>query len=765
MTRKAPPTHQASQLHAGRTTSATGDLKHRFDAAHSEHTASQDDWGYQPMRSGMAGEVKLALMLILTLVSAFGFVAYRKLNDIRKHVAAGEATTAAEFGELDLSANAPPQESTPSAPTLQLSQSEPEPTLDDAYRDVPFRELPHARHITESIDTPTYHTESTLIETERVTPREPLVNRSVGSTLLDNGGSGFAADTPNTTEEGASINSLLTLSPIPDQQSEPRTQAEPLVPQFEPLDEFSSKTPVSVAPEPQRHELGGLSRESDTHLDLFAEPASAGVEARENSSTATVVTPRTESTVTNIVPQDEHSSDRPVNLFELTPERIVAKPSNAFPAPQERRVAEADLFAPATVAPLEEPSATPPSSRAIEDNLFGDSRPPLQSDESTGFDPTPAQSPDTLANSNPAAPKYDDDLFGTPTPPVSSSQGSLFDEPTVDNGSTTVDFPSPKPDERPTVAAGDSRASSEEFFPPQPLGELPPLVETEPMPTPDINRAISPKPASIGHSRTFDTFPDDAPLEDNPNVEHESTSIPLTNSRPSIDSPSFAEPTRSPEPTPFMEPAPLPRVTRPMAIAPSPAADFDNRQPLPGEPRSLFDQAPPAHIQATASVAPFSREVGQDRVHDVQPGDNYWKISRQHYGTIRYFGALHEYNRDRIATPEKMRPGMKVLIPDATVLEERYPQMFRGMEPVGTPQSPRADAVPGFYVSAEGEPMYRVGKGDTLTSIAQKCLGRSSRWVQIQGLNESILKTPDSLKLGMELRLPRDASQVELTPQ
>ena len=47
--------------------------------------------------------------------------------------------------------------------------------------------------------------------------------------------------------------------------------------------------------------------------------------------------------------------------------------------------------------------------------------------------------------------------------------------------------------------------------------------------------------------------------------------------------------------------------------------------------------------------------------------------------------------------------------PDAALLEQRYPQMFRGMEPAGTPDAPKTDAQPGFFVSADGLPRMVAG--------------------------------------------------------
>ncbi len=58
--------------------------------------------------------------------------------------------------------------------------------------------------------------------------------------------------------------------------------------------------------------------------------------------------------------------------------------------------------------------------------------------------------------------------------------------------------------------------------------------------------------------------------------------------------------------------------------------------------------------------------------------------------------------------------------------------------------------------------MYRIGRNDTLSEISQRHLGRATRWIQIFNLNRDVLKNPNALKLGAELRLPADASRVEL---
>lgn len=142
---------------------------------------------------------------------------------------------------------------------------------------------------------------------------------------------------------------------------------------------------------------------------------------------------------------------------------------------------------------------------------------------------------------------------------------------------------------------------------------------------------------------------------------------------------------------------------------------------------------------------------------DVKVNDNYWTISKRTYGTARYFSSLALYNQHRVPDPKKLRPGMKVLIPAASVLEERYPEFFRNQQ--------RRPALPsGYFLTADGTPAYRVGERETLSEISQKHLGRASRWIQIYRLNQQTLKDPNKLKLGTVIVLPDDATDVHLAP-
>ena len=104
---------------------------------------------------------------------------------------------------------------------------------------------------------------------------------------------------------------------------------------------------------------------------------------------------------------------------------------------------------------------------------------------------------------------------------------------------------------------------------------------------------------------------------------------------------------------------------------------------------------------------------------------------------------------------------MKVLTPAPQVLESRFPELLGGKVAGG--EVAAVTEAPGFYVAPNGQPMYRIGSHDTLTTIARAHLGRSSRWIQIYELNRDHLKSPEELQIGTSLRLPLDASSVRVS--
>ena len=78
----------------------------------------------------------------------------------------------------------------------------------------------------------------------------------------------------------------------------------------------------------------------------------------------------------------------------------------------------------------------------------------------------------------------------------------------------------------------------------------------------------------------------------------------------------------------------------------------------PNYPDLLADiQAPAA---AAVAVGGGSRNV---RTYVVRPGDSLSKISQEYYGSANQSMRIFEANRDKLADPDKIKPGMELVIP------------------------------------------------------------------------------------------------------
>jgi len=181
----------------------------------------------------------------------------------------------------------------------------------------------------------------------------------------------------------------------------------------------------------------------------------------------------------------------------------------------------------------------------------------------------------------------------------------------------------------------------------------------------------------------------------------------------------------------------------------------DEPAPLPtAAPQPQFGMAQYAYENGIRQVAASSEDCD---ICVVKHNDNYWTISKRMYGTARYFSALALFNQHRIKDPKKIRPGMKVLIPDPKRLEEKYPELFREFQQKETKP-------PGYFLQKDGKPAYRVGEKETLSEISQKHLGRASRWMEIYRMNQQRMTDPNRLKPGTVLALPDDATAVNIAP-
>lgn len=185
----------------------------------------------------------------------------------------------------------------------------------------------------------------------------------------------------------------------------------------------------------------------------------------------------------------------------------------------------------------------------------------------------------------------------------------------------------------------------------------------------------------------------------------------------------------------------------------------------------IQDDTPPARSGRRAQPVSQKQIVEQgsdpeESTYIVQPNDNFWKIAKKVYGTSRYFLALKKHNETRAPDPYTLRPGLELDTPSRDTLQATYPELI-DLNPVDGQGGKRTSAVApaGMFFDEVGQPLYRVGDDDTLTGISQKHLGRASRWPEIYDRNRDIMPDTETLKPGMVLRLPTDASQLDLSTQ
>ncbi|MCE9554736.1 MAG: LysM peptidoglycan-binding domain-containing protein [Planctomycetes bacterium] len=291
---------------------------------------------------------------------------------------------------------------------------------------------------------------------------------------------------------------------------------------------------------------------------------------------------------------------------------------------------------------------------------------------------------------------------------------------------------------------------------------MPASASTEPKPTlsPEENPPIS-EPATMPHTsyRPEDSAATAPPRpSDDDAAPQRSTAIPLrTRMLPAADA--TAAPRASQEAITVAAEQPIgrSRYGDPAFNAPVPVAG--PVEAAPNEPaaeqrpyrRPEFGTAAPRPMAPAPRPAFAPAGDRGDGTAIVRPNDTFWTISERAYGTGSYFKALIRHNSDKHPNPDQLAVGDTVLVPPASELTQKFPQLCpkprRGGE-----AGIRNAAAP---MTAAGGRAYEVREGDTLFDIARFELGDGARWIEIYQMNRDQL-TDDFhyLKPGSTLMLP-----------
>lgn len=219
----------------------------------------------------------------------------------------------------------------------------------------------------------------------------------------------------------------------------------------------------------------------------------------------------------------------------------------------------------------------------------------------------------------------------------------------------------------------------------------------------------------------------------------------------------------------------------PISIQPLPAAQqvaFRGNGQAQGTMDGSADGMPMGvqpQVQYSQQVAQGAGEVPAE-LYTIKAGESLYKICQVKYGDGTLWKSLAEFNKSTIPNPTKLRAGMTIRIPSASVLKGESPapaQVQSALPPTGmmmpsdATMAPATGGMDGAVVmgvpqtAATEQPApapatreYTVQKGDTLSSIASKKLGSKGKWKQIADLNRDRLNDPHGLSPGTVIRIP-----------
>ena len=132
-------------------------------------------------------------------------------------------------------------------------------------------------------------------------------------------------------------------------------------------------------------------------------------------------------------------------------------------------------------------------------------------------------------------------------------------------------------------------------------------------------------------------------------------------------------------------------------------------------------------------------------IHRVKPGESLSSICQERYADRTLCRELAEFNG--LADPDALQAGQRLRLPPAN-------DLVRGGRPTATTPVRTSSTSPG----PPPPPTYTVRPGDVLSKIAARLLGSGTEYRRIFDLNRDRLDSPDDLRPGMVLRIPRDES-------
>lgn len=174
----------------------------------------------------------------------------------------------------------------------------------------------------------------------------------------------------------------------------------------------------------------------------------------------------------------------------------------------------------------------------------------------------------------------------------------------------------------------------------------------------------------------------------------------------------------------------------------------DDRRPA--QPETTVDRR-----SATEAAQPDSGRAapaaGDFIVHFVEEKQTLSDIARKYYGDSNEWKTIFEANRSAIPRADLVRPGVRLMIPKrssaAAPAPAAKPSAAPAAPPAPKPDTPVKPAKPQYAT-------YVVKPGDALSKIADRFYDKKGAWRDLYALNKDVIKDPDNLTVGTEIRVP-----------
>lgn len=178
----------------------------------------------------------------------------------------------------------------------------------------------------------------------------------------------------------------------------------------------------------------------------------------------------------------------------------------------------------------------------------------------------------------------------------------------------------------------------------------------------------------------------------------------------------------------------------------------ENHAPVPGT--IVVQPTPPAPPVVQIPLTKY----------DVKEGDTLYRIATKFYGDGKLWEKIRECNKDKVGSGGELKVGAILMLPPKDVLLGKpyappagltQPSTVPGTPGVTDSRTARTSTGPTALADTQTNLKdYVVKEGDTLVGIAKKLLNTGNRWPEIMAANKATLSDPESLAVGMKLRIP-----------